>query len=277
MSFVPDAPAAWQLYRRFVRTEVQFFARTAPLAGTDVLKLNNMPAPVPGVANLRRATVLIDLTQDEEALLAAIDAKERKKIRQAEREGIRVERFTEITQKNWQDFLAAYAKLRQRKKMADALALGQVHELAKNGWLGLSASYDGEGTPLSWHVYILSHGVARLYSTVSDIDPAKGSPWNNMVGRAHRLHHWHDMLRCKADGVRTYDFGGVYRGSTDQEQLNIARFKTGFGGEFADTFDAALPLTAWGRTALSFAALMKTACRHEPPEPEIESPVLLTR
>jgi hypothetical protein len=62
------------------------------------------------------------------------------------------------------------------------------------------------------------------------------------------------MLRFKADGVRIYDFGGVYRGTEDREQMNIAQFKQSFGGHFADTYDAVLPLTAKGRLALSLIA-----------------------
>jgi hypothetical protein len=277
MSFVPDAPLAWRLYRHLVRTEVQFFARAEPQPGTDVLKLNNMPEPMPGVPNLRRATVLIDLRQDEDKLMAAISASERKKIRQAEREGVRTERYCDFSEPDWSGFIAAYAKLRQRKKMADPLPMGQIHELAAKGWLSLSACFDPAGSPLSWHAYLLCNGTARLYCTVSDIDPAKGSQWNNMVGRAHRYHHWHDMLRLKAEGMRTYDFGGVYRGSEDKEQANIAKFKTGFGGAFADTYDAVLPLTAWGRTALSAQSMMKIAFRVEQAEPGIEKPIMLAR
>jgi hypothetical protein len=101
----------------------------------------------------------------------------------------------------------------------------------------------------------------RLHTTISDMDSSRDTQWNNMVGRAHRLHHWQDMLRFKAEGIETYDFGGVYRGTGDQEQMNIARFKKAFGGGFADTYDAVVPLTLKGRLALSLVAHISAEMR----------------
>ena len=57
------------------------------------------------------------------------------------------------------------------------------------------------------------------------------------------------MLFFKSEGVRSYDLGGVYRGTEDEEQMRITRFKTSFGGVAVDTFNAVLPLTARGRFA----------------------------
>jgi hypothetical protein len=259
MTFTPKVPLAWRFYRHLVHTETQFFARTDPMPGTDVLKLCNMPTPADGVTNLRRSTVLIDLSCGEDALIAGMDAKTRKVARQAEREGVRVEHYRRLSATEWRDYLAAYARLRRRKPMAEKPGMGQIHELAKTGRFILTASFSADGAALSWHSYVVCHGVARLYSTVSEIDPARGTQWNNMVGRAHRLHHVRDMLRFREDGVKLYDLGGVYRGSDDVEQINIARFKTSFGGSYAETWDAVLPLTAWGGAALALRGMLNFA------------------
>ena len=259
--FVPKASLAWRLYRAIVRTRVEFFAVPAQVSGTDVLKLSDLPAPFPGVLNEHRPTILIDLSASEDELWNGVVARTRKVIRQAVRDGIVIERVPEMTEAVWRDFLAAHAKLWSRKHNAGALGIGQIGEFIAQGRFVLSVSREPQGSILSWHGYLRAPDRVRLLSTISDMDPMRDTHWNNLVGRAHRLHHWRDMLAFKAEGVRTYDFGGVYRGSEDQEQLNIARFKQLFGGTFADTYDAVVPLTVKGRLALSFVSRMSADAR----------------
>ena len=254
MSFIPPTSFAWRAWRHLVQTELAFFRVPDVLPPVDVLKLSDLPEPYPGVANEHRPTILIDLTRPEDDLLAAIAPNTRKVMRQAAREAIAVEAVTPLTEAAWNDFLAAYWKLWRRKTKAGALGIGQIRELIAKEMFELTVSRSPEGQILSWHAYVRTPERVRLHTTISDMDPARGSKWNNLVGRAHRLHHWQDMLRFKAEGVAIYDFGGVYRGTEDQEQINIARFKQLFGGHFADTYDAVVPLTAKGRLALSVIA-----------------------
>ncbi len=260
MPFVPKASFLWRMYRLLVRTQVEFFAMPETLSFADVLKLCNLPMPFPDLPNESCPTILIDLSVPEEDLWNAVEAKSRKVIRQAAREGVTGERI-ELTEQNWNAFLSAYWKLRRRKENAGALGIGQIGELIAQGRFVLTVSRDANGNVLSWHSYVLAHGRARMLNTMSDIDPSRDTHWNNLVGRANRLHHWQDMLQFKRDGVRNYDLGGVYRGTDDQEQLNIARFKQSFGGRFVDTFDAVLPLTLKGRLALSLVARMGAEAR----------------
>jgi hypothetical protein len=260
MPFVPKASLLWRTYRRLVRTQVEFFAVPDTLPDADVLKLCNLPAPFPGVANESCPTIVIDLSASEEELWNAVEAKSRKVIRQAAREGVVIKRV-ELTEQNWAAFLSAYRKLRRRKENAGALGIGQIGELIAKDRFVLTVSRDANGNILSWHSYVLARGRARMLNTMSDIDPKRDTHWNNLVGRANRLHHWQDMLHFKQEGVSSFDLGGVYRGTGDQEQLNIARFKRSFGGRFVDTFDAVLPLTLKGRLALSLVARMGAEAR----------------
>jgi len=248
------------MFRRFVRTHIQFFSPPTTFPCVDILKLLNLPAPVPGAANLNCPTVVIDLRQEEDALWNGVEPKTRKVIRQAVREGVEVERV-QLSAESWNEFHTAYQKLRSRKKGADPLGIGQIGELIERGFFVLTASRDADGNVLSWHGYIRCGNRARLISTVSALDPARDTQWNNLVGRAHRLHHWKDILSFKEEGIANYDLGGVYRGTEDQEQINIARFKTSFGGEPAETYDAVLPLTAKGRLALSLLAKVGAEAR----------------
>ncbi len=248
------------MYRRLVRTEVLFFKAPDTFPPVDILKLCNLSAPFPGAENISCPTVAIDLGQPEDILWNGVEAKTRKVIRQAGRDGVEVERV-QLSADIWNTFRAAYQKLRSRKKDADPLGTGQIGELIEQDLFVMTTSRDTDGIVLSWHSYVRCHGYARLINTISDIDPSHDTQRNNLVGRAHRLHHWKDMLQFKEEGVKTYDLGGVYRGTEDQEQINIARFKTSFGGAPAETFDAVLPLTGKGRFALSLLSKVGAEAR----------------
>lgn len=254
MSFVPPTSIAWRIWRRLVRTEVAYFAVPASLPRADVLKLCDLPAAYPGVPNEYRPTILIDLTQPEDELFAALGSHTRKAVRQSARDGITIGSVMPLNEDTWNAFLEAYWKLWRRKSNAGALGIGQIRDLIARDRFELTVSRNADGQIVSWHAYVRTPERMRLHTTISDMDPSRGSAWNNMVGRAHRLHHWQDMLRFKAEGVKIYDFGGVYRGTEDREQMNIAHFKQSFGGHFADTYDAVVPLTLKGRLALSLIA-----------------------
>jgi len=220
----------------------------------DILKLYTLSSPFPGIENRICPTIVIDLMLSEDALWEGVDPKSRKVIRQAVREGVEVDHVCEVSAADWDAFQSAYNKLRSRKSAADALGVGQIGELMARGMIAMSVSRDGHGNRLSWHTYVRSNGHVRLLNTVSAIDPARDTQWNNLVGRAHRLHHWKDILFFKEQGAQSYDLGGVYQGTEDREQLNIARFKSSFGGRALQTYEAVLPLTAKGRVALSLVA-----------------------
>ena len=128
MPFVPRASLAWRMYRRLVRTCVQFFAPPDPFPRADILKLCNLPAPFPGVENENCPTVVIDLEQPEESLWNGVESKTKKVIRQAVREGVDVE-HVQLSAETWNSFHSAYQKLRSRKKAADPLGVGQIGEL----------------------------------------------------------------------------------------------------------------------------------------------------
>ena len=254
--FVPEPSLVWRLYRRLVRTDVQLFALPDTLPNADILKLYGLSAPIPNGSNKCCPTIVVDLQQPADALWNDVEHKTRKVIRQAVREGITV--VKDSSKPCWDGFRAAYEKLRGRKKNVAVLGVGLISDLAAKNHFVLTASRTPNGTILSWHGYARCHDQVCLINTVSAIDPMNDAHQNNLVGRAHRLHHWQDMLRFREEGIKFYDLGGVYHGTDDQEQANIARFKRSFGGEAVDRFDAVLPLTGKGRFAMLFA---KTAIR----------------
>jgi len=85
---------------------------------------------------------------------------------------------------------------------------------------------------------------ASLFREYSD------TPTRNLIGRANRNLHWHDLLRYKEAGVPLFDFGGWYDGRDDEEQLRINAFKEEFGGRVVREFHCAVPASLRGRIVL---------------------------
>ena len=50
----------------------------------------------------------------------------------------------------------------------------------------------------------------------------------------------------KSAGISTYDFGGWYDGTTDQERLSINKFKEQFGGQVVKNYICEQALTLKG-------------------------------
>ena len=71
----------------------------------------------------------------------------------------------------------------------------------------------------------------------------------NMVGRANRFLHWHDMLWCRNAGYAFYDLGGINLAGEDEETRRVTDFKLGFGGGPRPSYTCTTALTAKGRLA----------------------------
>ena len=168
MTFVPQASFSWRTYRRFVRVCEHFFSLPARFPDADILKLSNLPAPLPHVENITSPTLLIDLRKPEEDLWNGVKIKTRKMIRQALRDGIVVEQASELSDKSWDAFVSAYQRLRLSEENAKPLGIGKIRELIRMGAFVITTSREPGGGILSWHTYICSEGHACLLNTVSD-------------------------------------------------------------------------------------------------------------
>lgn len=128
----------------------------------------------------------------------------------------------------------------------------ELEQLRQAGLLVLSCVQSRDGVPLAWHSYVchrLQQRARCLHSATSS-HSIEVSAQRNLIGRANRLLHYQDMLAFRAEGIRTYDFGGWYAGTEDAKRLNINRFKEGFGGKIVCGFDCEEPLTWKGRLFL---------------------------
>jgi lipid II:glycine glycyltransferase (peptidoglycan interpeptide bridge formation enzyme) len=176
-----------------------------------------------------RRTLLMDLSQDPEALLGAMRKKTRQYIRKAEREGVATEETTD---------LARFHRLLRGVAMRDGFG---IHELAYFASLVdafgerlhiLMARIDGEDVG------------ALLVIRMGDRAWELFGGWSgtHTEQRPFYLLKWRSLMRMQQLGVRRYDMWGLAEGD---ELAGVENFKLGFGGEVA-TWIGALetPVTA---------------------------------
>jgi hypothetical protein len=216
--------------------------------GMDIVHAFQIPKPILGATNHEFHTLTIDLSKPESVLLEAMAKDTRYEIRRAERDGLQVRFERQLNPEIIERFRIDYDQLAERKGLHRLdmrwFARQQRHALE------LSCSIDQADRTLTWHAYVCSKTRARLLFSVSNGLSADSGAARQMIGRANRYHHWADIRHFKAAGKNTYDLGGVYVGEKDQQQIQIAQFKRGFGGADETSYNSTLGLTAKGRVAV---------------------------
>ncbi len=241
---------------RGVRITEAWFDEPAPSAGADVVYYVQRPAPIPGIPNQEKHTLLMDLEWDEEALFAAVNADSRTKIRRArDKDGITCASVpTDST--NLSSFCEFYKRFAEDKGLNPA-ARPYLEALIAAGRLDLSQACDpSNGEVLVWHAHLVSSGRARLLYSASLFRESEDNQRRNMIGRANRLLHWQDAIRFKGLQFSTYDWGGWYAGDTDDAKLQINRFKKEFGGAVVKEWCGEAGITWRGRLALRLRRML---------------------
>ncbi len=187
-------------------------------------------------------TLIVDLRQDSEALLAAMHEKWRYNIRLAERKGVRVfmagardpsafEIFWRLMQETTtrDDFHAhdkAYYRLMLEMLTGDPATDGKTRPVARL----VFAEHDGRILAANLMVY--------FGETATYLHGASSRERREVM--APQLLHWKAMQDAKAWGFTEYDFWGVApenlpagrQGAVDHPWAGITRFKRGFGGRY---------------------------------------------
>lgn len=165
---------------------------------------------------LNIATFVIDLAQDDHALLAGMSADYRRKIRKAEQAGIQVETCVRPGAGVLARFAAAYAAFAASRNLPafDAGTLARMYDAGDA--LLLVAARDGEPTN---YLHLYTAGDTGLF--MYGVNPAKEND-----GAGQYL-HWQAMRELRARGFGWYDLGGVAR---QDRSDGIFNFKEKFGG-----------------------------------------------
>jgi len=201
-------------------------------------------------------TLLIDIGKSPLELFAEMDDKTARRITEAQgKDKVRCERcdskdpkvLDEVGQM-WNQFALA-----QKTPLLDRPWLDQFSQA---GALDVVAAKDPAGRVLVYHLVLLRQKRARQLIAISHYHRAPDVAWRAAVSRANSLIHWHNFLTYREEGIRFFDFGGWYPGTTNIQYLGFNQFKKGFGGKVVLEYDCKQPVTVKGRILLMAAEVL---------------------
>jgi hypothetical protein len=221
----------------------------------DLVRFFQQSEPLPGMFCREFYTIVLDLSQSDDVLLAKMKKGTRYEIRRAANEDVIHETWSENDPRLIDEFCEYYdqfaAQKAQPRQNREWLSL-----LARDDALTISRVRDVSGQTLVWHSYLRAGNRVTLLSSASLFRDHPSSTYRSYLGRANRFHHWQDMLHFKKHLVTTYDFGGWYQKQEDPERLRINQFKEEFGGEIVKTYICERALTLRGKIFLRMRRLV---------------------
>jgi hypothetical protein len=228
-----------------------------PLPSVDLLRALAVLEPRSARAWRGRHTLTIDVTASEDDLLGQMGKTTRYKIRRAmTRDGLGAETFDSPSPDVLRAFSDYYDEF-ARSKSLRRIFRPRLDAMARAGMLVLSRVARQDGRPLAWHAYAATRGHALLMYSASLFRGYGDSADRNMIGRANRYLHWHDILWCKRAGYPAYDLGGFDEAEQDPVTRRINEFKQGFGGQVRPTHACTSALTAKGHVAKALLRLSR--------------------
>lgn len=178
-------------------------------------------------------TLISDLQEEEDEIIARYSKNCRYEIRRAEKEGVSatVDASKDIAEKDIDEFCDFFVEFWATKGVnyqgIESLKQEITEYVEKNAFCITSASINGR--KVVYHTYILTENYARLLHSVSLYRQDETIP-HSLIGMANRYLHKEDMLYFKNAGKKKYDWGGA--GMTG-DVINITKFKQSFGGDSA--------------------------------------------
>jgi hypothetical protein len=247
------------IYKKaFLRCGEAWFDEKTDGARLDLLWYRQRENPVSDARCREFYTILINLRKDPDALLADMHGDTRYQIRRAAaKDALSYESLDTKAPDSLVRFCDFYDEFATQKNRAK-VDREHLMLLVENKSLDLSrVSRDNCGS-LVWHAHFRTRDKVRLLYSASHYRAACTSAQRSFIGRANRHHHWQDILRFKAEGISTYDFGGWYEGSADQEKLRINDFKEKFGGEIVKQFNCVRAVTIRGKLAIRVQQMLRS-------------------
>ncbi len=206
--------------------------------------------PQPGFVPFR--THIIDLSQSPGLLFERISSNGRYRIRRAEREGCIPSLTTTPSEVDLERFCRFFDGFSRQKSLPRANR-AKLRALKDAGALIISSVTDGKDSTLAMHAYVRDPLIrrARLLYSASHFRGSDDSGARNLIGRANRLLHWHEIELLHGQRYLQYDLGGVTSGDEDPAKAAIARFKREFGGSEVTEFNGYRPNSMVGKAALA--------------------------
>ena len=208
--------------------EVWYAQEKCPLEG--IILYRGAKKPIGKVLRKVR-TLITDLTQSEEEIVAKCQKDCRYQIRRALRENIQTQFKCgkDITQQDIEAFCSFFMDFWKSKGMQEGTYEKYKEEIemyAAAGVFAITCAKQGDEV-LVYHTYIVGDDFVRSYQSASVFRDGDKT-FQRLVGIANRYLHKEDMMYFKQMGKTIYDWGGA--GLRD-EVKHITEFKESFGGE----------------------------------------------
>lgn len=209
--------------------------------GADLALLYHWSRP-PGGLRLRSVHSLeIDLSAPEEKIWGGFGSSTRNQINRAKRDEIACQCRLSPNTSELDDFFSFLKRFSTERGFGMGEPLWMRH-YGLQGSIAVSCASAG-GNVLVWHSYYRGREFVRQLHSVSLFAEQDSKELRNRIGRANRLLHWADMLEFRKSGIRCFDFGGWYAGTTDQKLLRVNSFKEEFGGRKTERYHSTIPIT----------------------------------
>jgi hypothetical protein len=232
-------------YRRYGVTIIEAWFDVLPPGQRrcDVLDYRQLSRPLEGTQTSPFHTLIVPLSDSTETIFDLMKKNTRRDIRRAEDRDRSEYAISDDIAAAVSEFLAFDALFARHRGIAPAHAEG-LRALAAQQALALSRVMR-KGETLSWHVFVVGSGRARLLHSPSLAGDDAGM--RQIIGRANRFHHWRDMLHFRSRGAGSYDLGG-WSGSAEPALARIDRFKEEFGGRLIVEYNCTATPTLLGRS-----------------------------
>lgn len=175
-------------------------------------------------------TLISNLTQEEETLLALCNKNCRYAIRRSPRDGVvcKMKDASEITDDDLEAFFTFFEGFWQGKGIVYTDKDRHLAEAKKYRDAGKYAMTMAEldGKVIIYHTYIVGDEFTRFLQSASQYRTDE-SLNAQVVSNANRYLQFEDMLYFKRQGKKVYDWGGA---GTKEEVASITEFKRFFGG-----------------------------------------------
>lgn len=168
-------------------------------------------------------TILIDLSRDEETLMANLRRQTRYEVRRAGKLNLSVEKST--SEKAFREFFEVQQETAKRQhfippSLKELLAEHQA--FGKNAVIYTAYSEDHQ--PVAYGLILKQYGEADYFEAAS-------TDLNRKLPGAYLL-QWQAMQDLKSEGFAQYNLWGIApKGAKNHRYAKVTTFKTGFGGE----------------------------------------------
>lgn len=226
--------------------DLYFDENLPPDVRADLVRYSWYSRAIPGVRSAPVWTMLVDLSQTPEEMLARMKSHTRYKIRRAEKDRL-VYEHADGTDGTSIDVFADHFEKHASFKGLGKISRRRYQILAELGALDLSFIRDEAGAILTASSCLVVPGRVRGMHLGVAFRATSDHARRSMIGRANRYARWRDLLRFRERGVQWFDFGGWYAGTADAARVRINEWKAEFPGTVVQQFCGAQAFTLKGR------------------------------